>query len=61
VSFANMEAATVSSAVTNQQVAPTIVQALGFDPNELQAVQKEQIHVLPFLFSGEVSNRASPF
>jgi hypothetical protein len=61
VSFDNMEPATVRSAVTNQQVAPTIVQALGFDPSELQAVQKEQIHVLPFLFSGEVSNSVSPF
>ena len=27
------------------------MKALGFDPNELQAVQKEQIQVLPFLFS----------
>jgi Type I phosphodiesterase / nucleotide pyrophosphatase len=61
VSFANMEPSTVKSAVTNQQVAPTIIQALGFEPSELQAVQKEQIHVLPFLFSGEVSNSLSPF
>jgi hypothetical protein len=61
VSFANMEPAIVRSAVSNQQVAPTIIQALGFNPNELQAVQKEQIHVLPFLFSGEVSNTAPPF
>jgi hypothetical protein len=61
VSFANMDPATVRSAVSNQQVAPTIVQALGFDPNELQAVQKEQIHVLPFLFSGEVSNSVPSF
>jgi hypothetical protein len=34
-------------------VAPTIIKALGFDPQELQAVRKEQIQVLPFLFSGE--------
>ena len=61
VAFADMEPATVKSAVTNQQVAPTIIQALGFDPNDLQAVQKEQIHVLPFLFSGEVNNSVSPF
>ena len=61
VSFAGMEPATVRSAVTNQQVAPTIIQALGFDPGELQAVQKEQIHVLPFLFSGEVNNSVPAF
>jgi predicted AlkP superfamily pyrophosphatase or phosphodiesterase len=50
VSQADMHGATVHFAVSNQQVAPTIVQALGYDPNELQAVQKEQVHVLPFLF-----------
>jgi hypothetical protein len=36
--------------VLNQQVAATVVKALGIDPNELEAVQKEQITVLPFLF-----------
>jgi hypothetical protein len=41
----------VKSAVSNQQVAASIVKALGLDPNLLQAVQKEQIHVLPFLFN----------
>ena len=61
VSFAGMEPATVRSAVSNQQVAPTIIQALGFDPGELQAVQKEQIHVLPFLFSGAVNNSVPAF
>ena len=30
--------------------------ALGLDPNELDAVRREQIHVLPFLFSGKVDN-----
>jgi type I phosphodiesterase/nucleotide pyrophosphatase len=61
VSLANMEPATVKAAVTNQQVAASIVQALGIDPNELRAVRTEQIHVLPFLFSGEVSNQRTPF
>jgi hypothetical protein len=37
-------------AVTNQQVAATVVKALGYDPDELEAVKKESIHVLPFLF-----------
>jgi hypothetical protein len=41
----------VKSAVLNQQVAPTIIKALGIDPNELEAVKEEQIHVLPFLFN----------
>ncbi len=51
-----MEPAVVKSQTLNQQVAPTIIQALGSDPNDLQAVVKEQIHVLPFLFGGEVNN-----
>jgi hypothetical protein len=38
--------------VLNQQVAPTIIKALGLDPMELQAVKQEQINVLPFLFNG---------
>jgi arylsulfatase A-like enzyme len=50
VSIDGMEPSVVKTATTNQQVAPTIIQALGLDPNSLQAVQEEQIHVLPFLF-----------
>jgi hypothetical protein len=49
VSFPTIKQETVNAAVSNQQVAPTIIQALGFDPSQLEAVQKEQIHVLPFL------------
>ena len=56
VSQAGMQSASVHTAVLNQQVAPTIVQALGYDPNELQAVQKEQIPVLPFLFTAPSSH-----
>jgi hypothetical protein len=41
----------VNTPVLNQQVAPTIIKALGFDPTQLEAVKKEQIAVLPFLFS----------
>ncbi len=52
VSFADLNPSVVKSAVLNQQVAPTIVKALGIDPNELGAVRKEQIPVLPFLFGG---------
>jgi hypothetical protein len=41
--------ATVTIPVTNMQVAPTIVSALGLDPAQLQAVQKEGTQVLPGL------------
>jgi Type I phosphodiesterase / nucleotide pyrophosphatase len=52
VSFPTASPRTIKSAVLNQQVAPTIIKALGFNPSELQAVQQEQISVLPFLFNG---------
>jgi arylsulfatase A-like enzyme len=52
VSNPEIQRATVSTPVSNQQVAPTIIQALGFNPNQLQAVQKDAISVLPFLFEG---------
>jgi len=51
VSNPSLSGKLIKSAVSNQQVAATVVQALGIDPNELEAVRKEQIHVLPFLFS----------
>ena len=40
----------VKTAVTNQQVAPSILKALGLDPNALKAVQAEGTSVLPLLF-----------
>jgi hypothetical protein len=42
---------TVSNKTTTTQVAPTIVQALGLNPNLLQAVQIEGTSVLPEVFS----------
>lgn len=33
-----------------QQIAATVLGALGYDPRELQAVQKEDDPLLPFLF-----------
>lgn len=51
-----LEHAVVKAAVSNQQVAPTIIKALGLDPEELEAVRKEQIQPLPFLFSGHNDN-----
>lgn len=50
VSFPGVVPQAVKTPTSNQQVAATIVQALGIDPTELQAVQQEQIQVLPFLF-----------
>jgi hypothetical protein len=41
------DAATVKAPTSNQQVAPTILKALGIDPGELRAVQLEQVHNLP--------------
>jgi len=61
LSLDGMDRAVVKSAVSNQQVAPTIIQALGLDPNDLQAVRKEQIRVLPFLFSSKVDNSVTRY
>jgi arylsulfatase A-like enzyme len=38
---------TVTSPVETLQIAPTILAALGLDPNALQAVQNEHTQVLP--------------
>ena len=61
LSLDGMDRAVVKSAVSNQQVAPTIIKALGLDPNELEAVRREQVHVLPFLFGGKVDNSVTRF
>ena len=50
VSMPSLKAATVSTAVSTTQIAPTILKALGLDPTQLQAVQKENTAVLPNLF-----------
>jgi hypothetical protein len=42
-------AATITSPVETMQIAPTILQALGLNPNELQAVQLEGTGTLPGL------------
>jgi hypothetical protein len=48
-----MKANQIKAAVSNQQVAPTILKALGIDPRQLDAVRKESIQVLPFLFTDD--------
>jgi hypothetical protein len=40
----------VKTPVASSQVAPSILKALGIDPDGLDAVRKEQTQVLPFLF-----------
>ena len=45
----NWDASTVTSFVETTQVAPTILKALGLDPNKLDGVQKEGTPVLPGL------------
>lgn len=47
VSMEGMDPASVSTATTNQQVAPTVLRALGLNPEELRAVQIEHIEALP--------------
>ncbi len=42
-----LRAQTVSTPVTTMQVAPTILKALGLDPDELDAVRIEGTSVLP--------------
>jgi len=51
VSNPSLDAKTVNIAVSNQQVPASILKVLGIDPNQLEAVRKEQVQVLPFLFS----------
>ncbi|HEX8782267.1 MAG TPA: alkaline phosphatase family protein, partial [Steroidobacteraceae bacterium] len=53
VSNPRLKSSSVNAAVSNQQVAATVVRALGYDPRELKAVRKEDVHVLPFLFDGD--------
>lgn len=50
LSMPGMKAQQIKTPVLNQQVAPTILRALGLDPNALEAVRREQVPVLPFIF-----------
>lgn len=50
VSMPSIHPGTLSTAVSTTQIAPTILKALGLDPQALQAVQKEGTAVLPGLF-----------
>src|SRR5579872_1502288 len=52
VSNPELDATTVTALVETTQVAPTILKALGLDPNKLDGVQKEGTQVLPGLNFG---------
>ena len=52
VSNPKFKSSTVVTPVETMQVAPTILPALGLDPNALQAVQMEGTQVLPELQFG---------
>jgi hypothetical protein len=57
VSNPNIRAKTLTSFVETAQVAPTILQLLGLDPNALDAVRAEGTPVLPDLFSDRHDDR----
>jgi len=50
ISNPGLSAKVVKTPVQTTQIAPTILKALGLNPNALQAVQKEHTLVLPALF-----------
>ena len=50
VSGPSLKETEIKSPVTTMQIAPTILKALGLNPNHLQAVQMELTQVLPGLF-----------
>jgi hypothetical protein len=50
LSHPSLDAKTVTSPVETMQVAPTILKALGLDPNALQSAVMEGTQVLPGLF-----------
>jgi arylsulfatase A-like enzyme len=56
VSNPSLQARTLTTWVETMQVAPTILQILGLDPNSLQAVQLEGTPVLPGLFGQNQGN-----
>ena len=59
VSNPSIQPKTVTSWVETMQVAPTILQLLGLDPNSLDAVKMEGTSVLPGLFSTGQGNSNS--
>jgi arylsulfatase A-like enzyme len=50
VSNPDLRARTVKTPVASSQVAPTLIKALGIDPDKLNSVRTEGTEVLPFFF-----------
>jgi hypothetical protein len=57
VSNPDLHRRTVTSFVETAQVAPTILELLGLNPNDLEAVRKEGTPVLPGLFDSDHEDR----
>jgi arylsulfatase A-like enzyme len=53
VSNPHLDKRTVKTPVASSQVAPTILRALGIDPEKLHSVRREGTEVLPFLFQDQ--------
>ena len=52
VSHPDLKESSINTAVATTQIAPTILKALGLEPQELEAVHREGTQVLPGLFVG---------
>jgi hypothetical protein len=50
ISMPDLNARSISMPVSTKQVAPTILKALGYNPNELKGVSVEHTNVLPGVF-----------
>jgi hypothetical protein len=52
---------TVTIPVTTTQIAPTILKALGLDPQALQSVQEEDTETLPRVFGSDQNFESNSF
>jgi len=50
VSHPDLKERSINTAVATTQIAPTILKALGLEPQELEAVLREGTQLLPGLF-----------
>jgi hypothetical protein len=50
VSHPDLKEHSINTAVATTQIAPTILKALGLEPQELEAVRLEGTQILPGLF-----------
>lgn len=57
----SFQAQTVTIPVTTMQIAPTILKALGLDPEALQSVQQEGTETLPKVFGSDQNEESNRF